>query len=623
MSARGPNAPVYAPNLGVYLGAARLAAPRRALLGCRNVRIKQQKIVRDNLGWRAFPDVATRINLYGEPVTLIDTFRPRSGPARTIFANGRDIFALNLAGDAVEYLTPRYGTGTASQMFDETTVTGSFGADWDQHVSPGDQFAFGANVIDPSADWYTVVSVTSDMELELDRPRAGFSIAGSAYTIRKVFSGGLRDPWLPEVFYAGEDLTVGSDGDRWYAANGVDPVIAWDGTADQVYLPDLGDIETASFVRRYKNVMVYGVPRVSGELRSFSVRTSALQRPEDVVTLEASEFTVHDGTDPLLNAYPLGENLVVYGAASVSLMQFVGAPLMFVVRTAVANTEQEKMGFGVRSARAIARFPDRHEYLAADGMYRFDGARSTLIDEHVWREVTRTISPQRLDLVQAVVDTEQSEVLWVVPLTGDPDPEDGPPATALVKHYAEDVGEYSGVPYTIRDLPATAFGRVQRETTLTFDQLAEQWSELNVRWDDQAIQAAFPQIVFGTADGDVFILNASNLQDGAPFDSWVRFARRPLGSTRKKGRVKRIYPFTEGVSDDTALLHVLFYGAEATDGTSTLLSAQPMAMNGGRFVTPRKVSRFADLEFRTTDYAGYWALLGYELEVVPAGERDR
>src|SRR5699024_12544761 len=73
---------------------------------------------------------------------------------------------------------------------------------------------------------------------------AGAGQTNGPYTVRKRLTGGLRNPVISETFFNAVNLTEGPDGDRWYIANGVDPIWAWDGESDSMYAPDLDRTST-------------------------------------------------------------------------------------------------------------------------------------------------------------------------------------------------------------------------------------------------------------------------------------------------------------------------------------------------------------------------------------------
>ncbi len=607
--------PVFAPNLGLYLDRPPLAIPLRGLKEpSRNVRVRDGVLVRDNLGWGPFPNASSPVNLSGDPVTGIDNFFPREGGQFLLFGTTKDLYRYDEGTQTVVLLTPRYTTGTVSVTNASTTVTGS-GTAWLTEAKAGDRIHIGtADETDPTETWYDVAAIVSDTELTLSIPYAGTTGSGLDYTLRQSFTGGILDPWLFETFPNAADVQVGADGDRWYATNGRDPVVAWTNALTQVYLPNLG-IDTAQWIRRISNVMVYGHITVASERKPFSIRTSDIGKPEETTGVGHSiELVVHDGVDPLINAFPLGEMLVIYGERSVTLAQFVGLPLVFVFRRAIH-------GVGPLSSRAIADYGDHHTFLGNDAQYRFDGVRIDEIGSHVFRDTIRRHAPQRQALIHAHFDEEQGELLWVMPLNVDADPETGPPETAIVEHYLENSETRDPTPFTVRDLPSLATGFFEREVTLTWDQLSQQWQELNFRWDDQFLQAAFPFNLFGTIDGDIFILNAQDSQNGAGFTATARFGRRPLGDIRTKGLIRRLYPFVRQIEGQ---IDIYLHLARDPAGPTTQHGPFPfdMSLTGpNHFISPRLVNRYVEVEFRTEGVSKPFFVEGYDLDLTGAGER--
>lgn len=611
---------VVSPNLGLYLDRPPLLVPERGLRDCLNVRVENKALSRQNIGYGPFPETATNtINLDGKPVTLIDNFFPRAGGQFLIFANTTDLFLYDEGLGTVDYLTPRYETGTVGVTNGSPTVTGT-GTSWNTELKAGDFIHIGATgQTSPTTDWYEIGSVDSATQVTLTTNYSGATASGQAYSARQTFTGSFRDYWETMVFFAGQNFPTGAGTDRWYATNGVNRPVAWDGAADQVYFPDFGDVFTCRSFAVTKNVMMLINLRMEdGDMRPFSARTSAIGEPENMVTLEASEFVVHNGADPIVTSFALGESVALYGERSITLAQFVGAPLMFVFRTVMD-------GIGPRAGRAVADFGDYHQFVGPDAQYVFDGIGIQESNSHIWQEVIRQSSPQRRELINSHFDEERGDLLWNIPSNSDADPENGPPEVAFVEHYLEDVDEErpGEAPHTKRQVPATAWGHFERVATLTFNQISEAWEDQNYRWNDQFFQGAFPFNLFGTINGDIFILNSRDSANGEQLTSFARFGRRPVGNLRNKSMVKRIYPFVETLQGATHSLSVRVYAANEPGGRATLAEEHqfPMTQSEAHFVSTRFMSRYIELEVRTSQAGHIWNLLGYDYEIEAGGER--
>ena len=537
--------------------------PKRGMKDCNNVRITQGKVVFDNLGWSEFPDDVTPLNLDGKPALLIKSFELRNGSTRTVFGNTTDLFQyIDLSG-TVEYLTPITESGTATVTNGSAIVVG-VGTTWTADVSVGDQFSFGASETDPTATWYTVLTVDNDLQITLTTNFAEASAGPAAYTIRNLFTGLISDPWFTEEFYNGSGLGGASaTGDRLYFTNGVDPVSAWDGSAAQVYFPALGNVDTCVDLVRYKNKLIYVAPTVGGSFEKVSIRGSDIGQPEQTVTGEAVELVVKDSVDQLVRGLRLGEQLVLYGNKSITLAQNVSLPLVYVFRGVVVD-------YGPLSGRGIAAFPDFHDFVGADREYRFNGATAQPINDHVFRDVTRRITPERNGFLHSHIVDELGELMWAVPLTSDADAEKGTTEQVFTTHYMENTGERNPQAFTKRELPALCFGEYKRETTLTWAQISAQWQNFNFRWNDQFFFAQFPIQLYGDELGNIFSLNTNTSKNGVAMDSFARFARVAVGTQETSAVIRRIYPYLEEIAASTDSVDIRLYGTNNLDGIATL-----------------------------------------------------
>lgn len=603
--ARRKSTAVIAPNLGLYLDRTNLNVPDKGLRAGQNFRIKNGELNSLNLGWTKFSEDWT---LNG-PVTFIDNFFPRNIPERLIFGTLTDIYLYDDTSDTVSFLTPRYATGTVSNGSGATTVDGS-GTDWSD-IKAGDQIAFGNNAeTDPGATWFTIDSVTSATELELteDAP----TISGSDYTIRRLFTGNLQATWDFDTFINDGD----SGDDLWLATNGVDDIISWNGSADQVTLhPEMG-FQAKSLTVAYNMVLYSSVSGPGGNYPTSMINSDVGYplRAGDTGTGLSEQFIVHSGTDPILNCIPLGDFVVFYSERNLTLAQFVGDPLVFIFRPII-------QGIGPISADIIADFGDFHEFIGADTGYTFDGVALTEIGSHVWREVIRSSDPGRKRLSYAHFDEENGELIYSIPLNTDADVGEtsGQSEWAYVAHYLEDTGD-APTPYSRRRFPFTTTGYYQQQNALTWATADGQWQDYNYAWNDQFFQASFPLNLAGDKDGVIYVLNTSQQGDGVPLPSYVRFGRFPAGDGRARNILKRVYPFArqhEGNLEITVMLADHASGPYTAQQVYLFNQSLPP---GQHFVSPFRRSRYMALQFGRSD-GGPWALEGHDIDVSIGGRR--
>lgn len=596
--------PVIQPSFGLIYDRPELAIPPRGLVDGLNFRLVDGSISTGNLGWSRFlPDYT-----FNGPVMLIASFPPHDQQEFLIIATPTDIYAFDSTNEDVRFLTPTYTTGTVTAS--GTTVTGA-GTAWLSNVQIGDEITAGASD-DPNAIWVKITAVNSDTSLDLD---GGFPGPDGTYTIRTLFNGTPRDAWDWTVFVGDAD----SGDDLFFMTNGVDPVVTWNGTDQTATLhPELGF--RCKALTSWSNMLIYGnLYQVSTSVSyPTSIINSDVGRPlkaGDVGTGLSEQFRVQDNVEPIVVMLPLADNLVIYAKRTITVVQFVGDPLVFAFRNA-AN------GYGAVGHQALADFGDHHEFIHLDGQYSFDGVGLKEINTHVWREITKQADPNRLEFIWAHFDEQQAELIWAVPTGVDPgtDPDRGP-AFAWSEHYLETFIENEvGIPHSKRQFPFRSTGYYRQKTGTRWEDLAQTWENMNFSWSDQFFQLAYPLNLVGSDDGKIYIINSQNAGDTTPLPSFAQFGKFSLGSGRERGMLRRVYPFVEQGSGSFGIRPSFgdSAGQAMTDYGPTMFSlVQPQE---GHFVSIFHRGRFAALRFEALDGTP-WVLSGYDLDIDYGGSR--
>ncbi len=618
--ARKKDSAVFLPNLGLFFDRPKLVVPERGLIDSLNVRLIGGKINNLNLGWSVFGS----FNPLNGPVTLVDNFVNTLGAQILIFGTTKDLYQYNEGTGAVAFLTRRFETGTVDvSAANPAVVTVNTGTPlWLTNASPGDAIFFGSiGQTDPDATtWYTVDTVDSDTQMTLTTAVTGAPLTAQAYTLRQLFAADIDDYWRHAVFF--NDAASGDD--LWFATNGVDRTVKWDGVADQITV-----LTAQTFVCKelsvFKNMLIYAnIVEDAGAAKPNSIKNSDISKPEELALGLAGEFVIKDGEDPIIGLRVLGDNLVAYSERGGVISQFVGDPLVFIFRTSFS-------GLGPISGRLIADFGTHHLFIGPDTAYSFDGVSLRERDTHVWREVVRQRDPSRIALGFAVVDEEQGEVVWVVPLASDANgPTESTSRFGWNMHYLEETGEDKNIfyPYTKRDMPFTSTGFFDRAVTLTWDQISDTWQDLDFRWNDRFFEAAFPFVLMGTEDGKVFSLNTASSQAGTATVSRARFGRRvlrPEGRARDRALMTRLYPFA--TQFPAASGYTLDVTIHLSDHPSGPITASPVfefdltLPEEGHFVSVFRRARFAEIEFGTPGLAEPWEVDGYDWDVKEGGKR--
>ena len=595
---------IIRPNRGLWLNTPLITVPDGALSDGHNFRIKNGTLNNINLGWSRFDDWT----LNG-PVTLIDGFFDRISTQILIFGTPTDLYQYDAGNNLVLFLTPIEVAGTVDVSADNPAVVteDSGTSDWATiGIKAGDMISFGADdENDPDATWYEIASVDDEDTLTLTTTVAGAPLSASTFTIRRLFTGDLDHPW-ESVTFLHEGV---ADEDLWIATNGLDDIVSWNGMDATVISAGLGF--KAFHLATFKNMLMASGITESGEFLPAQVRNSNPGFPLDFTTGLAGAYTIHDGSDEVSALLDLGDSLVAYSERHINVMDFVGDPFIFVIRTAVPN-------IGPISGRLVGEYGDTHTFLGPDAQYDFDGVTVKPKGLQVWREVLRRRDPQRTQRSYLHFDEENGDLIWAVPLTSDVDTESGP-EIAYVEHYLEETpGNIT--PISKRAFPFTVTGFFERQTTLTWADIQDQWQELNFRWNDIFFLAAFPFNLAGDKDGKVYTVNVSQLADGELLPSYVRTGRRALGDTRMRGLMRRIYPFATRFAGNTLAVRTRI--ADSAAGPVTVADEQTFSLDMDPeqyFVSPFRAGRFYALEFASTGTT--WELAGWDVDILAGGKR--
>lgn len=600
---------VLQPNLGVYLDRSPVALGPQMLQDGLNFRVKEGKLSNLNMGWTSF-----MTPVLNGAVTLIDNFFLRGGSEKLIFGTPTDLYQYIAGSGLVSFITPIYVAGTASSA--GTAVTG-IGTTWTTNAKAGDEINFTGNtVVDPTATWYTVDHVVDNTHLVLTGS-AGV-IAAHTYTLRKKFTGTAATVWSSDTFVNASP----SNADEWWATNGIQVPVRWNGTTAQVE-----EMTALAFTCKtlvvFANMMIFMNLVQAGVSKPTDMINSNPGEPQNVTSGLSEQFKVHSAVDEIQVGVKLGDLLAVYSKhpGPITLVQFVGDPLVFAFRNVVLDK-------GIVGPRAVARFPNYHQYVSADGQYLFDGASVKRQNMHVWREILRQQDPVRIAQVYAHFDEENGDLVWSVPSTTDTGAgtAGAAPGRALGEHYLEEMAPqgYSAAiptPHSLRTWIFTAAGYYARAAGITWDQLTGQWQNYNFRWNDRFFSASFPLNLVGGATGHVYSVNTSQDAAGSALASFVKFGRRPTVDGQRRGLIKRVFPF---VTTFSTPMDVTVGFADFAIGPATITQtvSYDQSFPEGQFMAPiYRRGRYFEVQFGSDGPGQPWEISGYDHTATIGGGR--
>jgi hypothetical protein len=650
------------PFHGLYLDRPPHTIPASGFSACNNVRIHLNHVTSGNMGWTILQKYSSfGFGGAGTPGSAIcgggQFTLSFNGFQYLIVVNLSDVYAINTgtppsgyfdAGGAPKFITPVYTTGTVSCTAGGALTgvgtlwnTGIGTTGFRKNLRPGDWINLNnpgsTTVNDPlNAHWFQIATVTSDTTATLVGG-TGPVISGQPYTARQCLNNNLTR--ARPAFETFPNAGAPDNMDLCFVANyggaaplvtGTDPIFSWNPlNTFGTYLSTLAF--TCGFLKRFNNVMIYGRLNPANPVNTLSLEGTQIASSDNGLPKAVSggvtfQGTISDGAEPIIHMGILGNQLMLYcgsnpfsnvttnttvtPAGSVVSAQFVGLPFVWQFQTIIRN--RGPIGQGL-----VVEFADRHQFIAADGEYRYNGMFLQVVNDHIWRQVLRNIVPLSMPTAFHILVPVQGDVIWCIPQTGSPN------FVGFVEHYMEMANSYLFKPYTQRDVSFT---------------------DLSTQFNWSAYLGTLPSFtvfanqnlwaVVGDTEGNLLSLYTADFQQigntptAVGFASTCTFAARVVAGERSRGLIKRVYPFAETAFLDagpynlvvTLTLQDRIGGAtQITDIQNFPITTADVA-GTNRFTTHYRRGRVAAVTFSTpgSPTGQNWALDGYDWEL-PAG----
>jgi len=419
--------------------------------------------------------------------------------------------------------------------------------------------------------------------------------------------------WQFETF-----LNDGASGkDIMFATNGVDFVQAWS-VGDTQMTSQSGMGFTCKAIKTFSNMMIYGNLVEGGTLRPTSLINSDVGLPLHAGSLGtglSEEFIVYNDVQGIDSFGHLGNSLIIYSPIRTVAAQFVGSPEIFAFR-------EIDRDIGPMGPFAWADFGDYHVILGPDSGYRFDGVAYHSTGNHVMREMRATLDPVRNRFVYTTFLDFDGEVVWSIPAATDPGAGTlgTAPVNALVQHYLEDMQPGEPQPWSKRTFGFTATGRWSSKVVVTWDQLTMTWDQYLNTWADFAGGAGTIVYLGGDVNGNIWVYNNTQLDNGANPNSFVQFPRFATGNRHEKNMLQRWYPYATPSSGTLTVTTLTSNFRSGSFGGAGSLSFD-QTLSGEDFVSPQAKARYVALQIGSSFNA--WQIEGYDFDIAeqPGGTR--
>lgn len=491
--------PILVGRKGVKLTQAPFMVSPDAMIDCMDVELFQGRVAKAK-GWKRSESMTGPLPDALSPVRLIDQYFRFNGGEDLIIGTVHDLYRRTGVG-TYDFLTPTYAAGTISITAIAPTIVVGVGTLFLANVKAGDRFK-----VDATGTWRSVSVVTDNTHLTLASAYPGVPHTGVAYTVRQLFGGSV-----PENQMLWSSTTVL---DTFVATlSAVNPIQTYNGS---VLAALGGNPPLCEFIGQFANRPVLinvidGGTRYPQRVQWPDLGTLTSWTP--ALGSEAGSQDVYEGADWAMASYPYGNYQVLYKERSIHLFSYVGPPFTFVRQQIVS-------GIGLLAARAVADLGDEHLFIGPDNIYAFNGMAVEPIGDDIWQPLLERLDPARRDESMAFVVEERKTCHFVIPNTSGG-------YTDFVYHY-----ELEDNQWTMRDVPATAFGYFKVMADVKWSDLLNAWMSYDFPWDSRQFQANAPLNLFGDVSGNLFELDTVDNKNGAAIDAFAEFGT--MGATDGK-----------------------------------------------------------------------------------------
>lgn len=502
------------------------------------------------------------------------------------------------------------------------------------NVRAGDQIFFGASAPQSSGlnpgTYYTVQTVNSDTSITLTTNFTGTTNASETYWVKQAMTNTFANtpptirPFSSDTYLSlngFNGLTPGVENaiavgncDCWFLTNGIDPIVQifYRGSGAQpspqyaVSIPFY-----ANACKQFRGLMVFGgltVPEL-GAFQYNAISSSDDGLPSQFNSGVAFQGLCTDGPFSITRLGVLGAVLMIYGTG-----EWAGSPQTgdnmsgvvtsgsFVGGTVIWSFSDVVQTRGPVAGGAVAVFADRHQFLAIDGQYRYNGLFIQVMNDHIFRAVMKGFDTTRPNACFATIIPTTGDLIWTIPQITDPAGHLYA-SSAYVEHYMEQANSYLFKPITVRDFPFLCTGAFQPETVAHGQQPGNQ-----------------PVYIAGDQNGLIWYLYQSNLQNTSTATSTATWSTRNIGNGRAKALITRVYPEIEynaggGTVSITLTLQDAVAGPTARTDTQSFDVTYP---NNQYFTTPYRRGRFASVTMSNATGLT-WVADGYDWDVAQGG----
>lgn len=366
-------------------------------------------------------------------------------------------------------------------------------------------------------------------------------------------------------------------------------------------------------LRQYKNLMVALNVTKSGTNYPFMVKWSSLAVPgslpstwnEADATQDAGEFDIGEGQDPIVDGLGLKDSFIVYKESSTYAIDYIGGAFVLKSRKVSGMSGLMNMNCAIEFE---AGFGAAHFAVTGSDVVIHDGytARSVL-DKKARRYFFQNIDVANKGRAFCFKNPFLNEIYIAYPQIG---------ATwcdhALVYNYADGTVSFRSLP----SVTHAAYGPVDNSLSGNWSQDSAPWDSDLTAWNGPDYTPDTARVMMGSADGKLYLLDASTSFNGALPDAYLERTGIAFDAPERIKMITGLLPRITGNNGGT--VNVRLGWANNPGDAPTYNDAIPYTIGQTIQIDDFVSGRYLAIRFETGS-AFSWRLDGMELFVEDAG----
>ncbi len=399
----------------------------------------------------------------------------------------------------------------------------------------------------------------------------------------------------------------------YFANNGIDAPMYWDGIPanKMLELPGWVAGTTCQAMVAFKNFLIaMNITTGAGDfemLVNWSSVAAAGAVPGAWVpsaTNLAGSASLSETKGGIIDALPLGGNLIIYKGHSAYSCQFVDLPDVF-------SFQKLPITFGALSRHCIADLNGKHLVVSDGDIMLTDGNTGrSIIDNKMRKFMFDNLDQDNFDATFVVSYTAKNEVWVCFPTSGNSTCD-----KALIYDTQADN-------WGVRDVPGVTHGTVGIVSDVVntdfWDDDSQAWDLDHTKWDEQDFSLTDDSLVLAMTDdvtptsSKLFQIDNGTTFDGTNVEADITKGTMSYEQPARVKMVKRVYPII--VADPGVEVYVRVGQQMTPEGSTTWNSEQTFTVGTTEKIDVDVQGKFISYQFRS-DGLKSWQLVGWNADI--------